>query len=132
MQEQTFYAMFAETKDLFFFLCAAQEEFIEGYGALLEHLYQIKRDAFEQVGFYHIFAGNREYMTDTFNKGNGIVENRLERLAYIHSEMDKIFTLQSQAPFVYIDGYEQNVQKHFELTKQVVTNFGSKASVTSV
>jgi hypothetical protein len=129
---QTFHALLGESQHLFFFICAAQEEFTEGYGALLEQLYQMKRDAVEEECAYFIFSGSPAKIIDIFNECNGIKENRLERIAYILSEISKIFAGQTEVPFMYIDGQEENIDRHFELVKQIVPKHNSEGTITEV
>jgi hypothetical protein len=119
---QIFYALFAETEHLFFFVCSGKREFIEEYASLLVHLYQLSEDAFEQECFYTAFAGNREEIIETFNKSNGIKENRLERVSSILHELDKIFTGQTDIPFIYVDGKPEHLQEHFELVDNLLPN----------
>ncbi len=122
---QTFHALLGESSHLFFFICAAQEDFIEGYGALLEQLYQMKRNAPEEERAYFVFSGSPERIIDIFNQCNGIVENRLERVSYILSEINKMFAGKTEVPFMYIDGYQEDIERHFELVKQIAPNHNS-------
>ncbi len=125
-----FYCLFAETEHLFFFCCAVQKEFIEEYAALLVYLYQLPEGAFEEECFYTAFAGNREKIIETFNKSNGIKEDRLVRVSSILHELDKIFTGQTDVPFVYIDGNDEHINQHFELVDKLVPNL--KSDITKV
>jgi hypothetical protein len=129
---QNFYALLGESSHLFFFICSAQEDFIEGYGALLEQLYQMKRNAIEEECAYFIFSGSSQEITEIFNKCNGIKENRLERVTYILSEMDKIFAGKTEVPLVYIDGLPEDTDRHVELIKQIALNQTNDSTFTEV
>ena len=127
---EIFYCLFAETEHLFFFCCTAQKEFIEEYSALLIHIYQLPQDTFTRECFCTAFAGNPEEIIEIFNKNNGIKEDRLVRVSSILHELDKIFTGQTDALFVYIDGKDEHINQHFELVNKLVPNL--KSDITKV
>jgi hypothetical protein len=129
---QTFYALLGESQHLSFIICTSQEDIIEGYGALLEQLYQMKRDAVQEECAYFILAGSRQEITEIITKCNGIKENRLERVTYIRNQINEIFEGRTQAPFVYIDGYPEDIDRHFALMKRLMPNHGKGSAVTEI
>lgn len=98
----------------------------------MEHLYDMKRNTQGVECAYFIFAGSREKITEIITKCNGIKENRLERVTYIRSQINKIFEGKTQAPFVYVDGYQEDIDRHYVLVKQIMPNHGKDSAVTEI